>query len=798
MRFQNNEGQIIKVEFADRTTYSPTPVTTTYNELTGRDGAFKITTNNDEEVKDNQVVAQKARITVASSVAAQLSTFADGEDNRYLVTAEVEGTSNHLFTGHLVMTDHNMPFLPVVTKIPVQLTATDNLGLLKELPLTNFSGATPKGEFKKIEFLAWALSKTGLELPIVIANNYREQSSYVKTITSFAALLGGLFPNSFTISPASASFFYVGQKIKISNTASNNGIYTVTGVGSLLLFSVVSVAETIVDELDVEAHILDYHWHWAKDTYLHIKTFESEIGACEDCYTVIKKILAPFNGFITQYGGQWFIGNYDEYEGTPIKAVEFDHLGAYVGKLPDISYDITIDKTALIKFRDKDQMLSKERPFKYVEKEFRFEYPQEILDNIDFSRGGPYPSLTVEPTPYMVSYANFSSFPATGEDEKVYKDNATNKYYKWRGNSYYEIFGDEIPTATASLIEDWFYQINGATTVPKAYIKRIFEFGYERERFAELTFDPTVGNNQYLHSNPIPVSVKDKFSFGVDFRLGNNYPLSNPNPAPGSERFTRVAQLQLTGDSGTVYVWDESKGRWIVAAAGQGGLFARWTQFQDQRDWQSVSAITTGIPETGLFRVVLEHSGYTSQTVANYQNIQFEYIPYINGSYKRYKSISFKANQSGEYRANLSDQIHVADSLRKLFKGSILIKQGTKFYLTKRWYDGWRFDVPPTDDELKPLAVHHVRSLWNQHRSGFVVVSGSVLNLNSGVNAGIPSVLHAYTLSQNSAYTQNKLMLVSGVEIDYDSCKWSGTFMEYFDTVSGKDYTDPIDIKFTE
>lgn len=105
-----------------------------------------------------------------------LNTFATGEDQRWYVNYYMDdgagGNSRTVFKGYLVMDDLSEPLLPYGAE-EVTLTATDNIGLLKDIPLTDFDGNTPVGKYRISEFLAMALSKTGLSLESRVSFNIK-------------------------------------------------------------------------------------------------------------------------------------------------------------------------------------------------------------------------------------------------------------------------------------------------------------------------------------------------------------------------------------------------------------------------------------------------------------------------------------------------------------------------------------------------------------------------------------------------------------------------------------------------
>lgn len=133
---------------------------------------FKLSIIDNTESPFKVIKAQQATIEILSSDSIRMSTFSSGSDQRWGVLVyfgSFPGTP--LFVGYLVLPDMSTPFMPdpnVVT-----LTANDGLGLLKTIPITDFDDVIPYGYNRLIDYLAWALSKTGLQLTIKAAFNIK-------------------------------------------------------------------------------------------------------------------------------------------------------------------------------------------------------------------------------------------------------------------------------------------------------------------------------------------------------------------------------------------------------------------------------------------------------------------------------------------------------------------------------------------------------------------------------------------------------------------------------------------------
>lgn len=129
--------------------------------------------DNDED-KFTPIRSKQAEIQIYSSDEVDISDFAEGGDNRWYVEIETQ-TEGIIFKGYLSISDLQQEFLPDPNLII--LTATDGIGFLDGEPLTNFEGLNPVGEFRIIDFLVWALAKTGLMLDVKVCMNIRETTA---------------------------------------------------------------------------------------------------------------------------------------------------------------------------------------------------------------------------------------------------------------------------------------------------------------------------------------------------------------------------------------------------------------------------------------------------------------------------------------------------------------------------------------------------------------------------------------------------------------------------------------------
>jgi hypothetical protein len=672
IKFKNDEGNIVEANIFDQDTYEEGREIEYRPLQPSGDPVILECIDNDED-KFTSIRAKQCILSFNNSQQLNLNLFSEGQDNRWYV--EVKVSDEIKFKGFLVLNDLRENFLSPPTV--VTLTATDNIGLLKAIPLTNFDGDSPitirpKNNYRWLDYLGWALSKTSLRLPINIEHNLREEH--------------------YTSEP-----------------------------------------------------------FWSR-IYLDPKTWEEEIGVCVNCYQVLEKLLGE-ECFITQHNGEWWV----------IRVDEIDSRNRYVYKvasdlaswtLIDSDYDKTIKKTENIKWIERSPFVSLDRPHSFVKESFSFNYPKEIIDNIDFSRG------------------NFN--------------------------------GIVIPTPgyTAYNLDDWLTEMGSDfySTTPSetARIERKFEDGYEKERYVILPGG--TADRNWIRSNPVPVGAKDKFTISVDFRYDSNL--------SGSGNTAYGIHVMLMGDDGTDYVF--SKGvptkpdGWVIYNPSEiiyRTIQTTWIQnTRDEREWMSISGDVDPVPVSGDIVVRLLGLG-NSSVVQNvfFSNLQFEYIPFINGSYQKYSGQYWKVSQTGEYKAVREQEVYVSDSPRRLFKGAMIWfdSPAGKWRLAGDWYD---FSLSPTPIPVVPSNLEQygwfqAQSVWNQYRRVMRIFDGELRGITE---SDLPDLIHRYTLSDPSPHTRLRYFMCLHFSMSLKLCRWTAYFAEVFKTDELKTYDSTTEFKMIE
>lgn len=676
LKYMEFTGETVQVNLYKKSFFVPDPVTPVIHTLTGSDQPFVVSVIDNDKDKFKAIRAKRAIISFVSEPGLTAITFSDGEDNEWFVEAIVESTNDILFRGFIIMDDNQESFLDPEVSYTVRLTATDNIGTLKEVALTKPDGTNPRGDpYKIIEYLAWALQKTGLQLDIIVCDTWMEY-----TQTDFL--------------PAFDS------------------------------------------------------------TYLEPKTFEKKINTSVDCYRVLEIILGK-HLFITQRLGVWWIGSVDEMAGGVTYRFRFDYEGNYIEQLPTTSFTQTIGFTEDLQFINKDCIDRFTRPHKFVKLNYNYDSPIEIIDNIDFSRGALIAIISLPP-----------------------------------GHVGYEI-------------DDWTigkYSANSPTSPTSApitaRIERVFVDSYEKERYLVMPVDPTSsGPFVYLRSNAIYVGEKDKGTISVDYRRA----------ATGSSNFQSFIGLVLFGDDGNKYAYNAAAGGiWNPATIYGTTIFTDnyvIPSSTDKTKWNTVGFEFKPVPTSGRLFVFLKPASGTGGDV-HYANLQFDYHAFINGSYQKYTSQYFKVSQSGDYKANVDDDVYITDSPKRMFKGALLKKVGSNFILTTKWHargDLLNLGITPPISSIydHPYGHLQVYAVWNQCNRRMIELEGSIDGLKLSTAGALPDLIHNYTVNASGAeQTENKVFVLVSCDQDFRSGRWRGVLIESFDTTQPKDYTSPNEFKY--
>jgi hypothetical protein len=749
-------GQEVIVKIIDVTDTSDQEVEI---ELADNPVTIRVIDNNEDKFTPIRSKACELRLHTSPNI--NIMTFGGGGDNQYKVQIRMDSSDADVFEGWLSISDLRQDFQPDPNVLV--LTATDGLGFLKDVPLTDYNGNEFKGPNRLADYIAGCLRKTGLDKSLIAEMNVRES-------TQVASYLGHM-----------------------------------------------------------------YH-----TIYVDAQTFATGPQEFENCFSVLEKILGEYCE-LSQQKNEWYIRAIDEFDAQDSIQVRFNSAGEIQSQLPLVAYDKLIGSNMSLYqmgFMNDDASMSLQRPYKFVKHIFNFELPEELPCNIDFNRG---------------------DFIADLPDETI--DGKT-----YTAKSYEVECWDPLWANTST--DD--YQATGI------YIKKLFD-EYGNQFAHSLNLEANASRFTFVMSEPIPVQAKDKFDLSLERRLSSDVGGSGPI-------IENHIQVRLYGSNGTFWTHDSGSSvdperKWVQCTS-----TFRTNQKYFAIEYDVINDLTEAvglyngesaeIPVSGEIRILLYRSsefGDTRDTF--YSNVRFEYIPWVNGSYRQYTGQQHQVEQSGDYKASREENVYISDSPARVYKGALQKVTGTSviytgsvqfndgnqmvisgnqllnfnvgtdivitgtvsnnittkivanyynplsnnslitvsgtftneivsctisknlFGLTEGFYNGAVFPSGPPDPTfVKPYGQIQNEAVWNQFNRVFTAFEGTIDGLDTYVKDGedridIPDLMHSFFIMDAHPATNNKKFKLLHMDQNYDLCEWGLYLIEVYDSTIPKVYT---------
>lgn len=735
---------------------------------------LRIATIDDEEDKFTPIRGKQAEIKINTNSAIDIDTFCEADDETFYVEIFVD--DKIIFRGYLIIPDMEQNFMPDPNIF--KLAAVDNLGTLKSQELVDLDGNYPIGKFKLIDYISWALKKTGVIQNINVVNNLKHGSGTFTTEASFSSA-----GHSFALNASFANKIYKGQKLTISGTANNNGVFTVVDSALFTGLYIVVVHESVTDESGGTATFSDNSSaaHFYETVYLDAKTFEKQIGLGEDFYTVIRKILLE-DSVLFQSKGEWYIIRIDEFEDFSgifqMDVSVFNSNGEF--QTHDLkTFAKSVGISEIETFYNEDTVIIPDRAHRFIKETFKYNTPLETICNSDFSRGDFIED--VDPT----------------SDEQA----------------------DGAITAKTFELDDWIL-MRGYPEAPGSpiandstvFIKRLYNVvDYEDSRFIVMT-PPSAPNeaSPYILSCALPVKKLDRFESSVNFRFPSN---------PTFNFFAPIFQFALKGIDGSWWLltisdsdidlgsdaagprWVDTNGWTVNSSLGDYHLITSGTGATDFTKNQLLSydfRKVPPIPIDGKLYILLHGLNISDEDSTDnidvyYSSLSFTYYPFINGSYQKYTGQYHKISQDTKNKATRDNEVFMSDSPRILFKGSMLIFNGSDYVLSSFFTDH-NHSIGRPYGEIQAYAV------WNQYRKSARNFDGNVDFLESETEMdsqydGI-DLLHKIDLTDIDRNTANRYFMILHYEQDFNMLAMKAYIASLYRTDLGKVYTDTHEFKY--
>lgn len=333
------------------------------------------------------------------------------------------------------------------------------------------------------------------------------------------------------------------------------------------------------------------------------------------CFELLE-MIADKDVFIVQYRNAWWIMRPDDFDDSQVYITVFDADGANPVVQAGTTYTKNIGITESLKWLGASSVVEYSRPLKYSKHTF---------------------PLSIPVVPY---------------------------------NSTFE-FGDLettiSPTQKRFRVDGWLAQQNLSSPVAPSFdmwIERLYDSnGYETERYLLLMAPVAPTSNNMATCTPIPVNVRDKINFSVDFAWASDI-------SGGGTYTQRVATIRIVADDGSYWMLD-SDGKWYQSNSTWSVNF-KDLEYQfipddvDETEFVTVSVEAKEIPRTGFLYIdlyALNQQGTASDDVnIHFTNLRLDYLPFINGTYETYdKAVSKVERSELGYNSNLDEDVSISD-----------------------------------------------------------------------------------------------------------------------------------------
>lgn len=654
-----------------------------------------------------------------------ITTFYSNNDDEFMAIFTCDTTVETLFVGFLVQDDCSE--LMVDPRHPINLTFTDNLGLLKD---------------KKLDEIA-ILER--LPVSVVVNNNI---AGYSFTFTNQNDLL---------------DYFAAPNQFTISGTTLNDGTYTITMVTTIVAnqFSVFvsqpTTAETLVSALIIVQRPLGnrnvslfqiitacltatgltlpfnvYSWlheinqdnaqSFLLQTYINPESFKVSEDAYDNCYQVLESIFIPLRLSLMQTDGKWELKKWDEAAYiTPWEYFSFDANYGYIGKPNFDKYfsvgigEPTVAETGLTR--------RIERPYEYSKETFNYEQRAGLICNSSLNRVGPLIQTTSNVTTRFDDYA-LAGFTNT---------NGNNAFIR----------------VETDIVTDLEIQ---------RYIYQPYYNGIDKD----------------VSTCGIEVNAGDKFDFSVDYKwTENDNDLS---------QFRFIIQLIL--GNGDIYYLNSRSGvsiippfNWLIVGSSVNPFLYRVTDIP-LTEWQTLSL--KELNGNSLVNIPFDGKLYIHLMAANdtdagkdgiMKGFKLDYYAFINETTK-ITGHTHTDTQDKNIKNNEEIDIQVDDSPRNSIAGTLFLSSITNG-ITNRTALWRRYPGDTQERKLGHIATY--ASLFAR-RTANTIIEGTFYGLGQNNFHMNPGAIVTYTHFPNSRF------IFGRVEIDYRNDKLNFTLYELYDT----------------
>lgn len=564
-----------------------------------------------------------------------ITAFYSESDNFFKIKHYLDGQIT--FEGFLVM--DNCQELMVDYRHELNLSFTDNLGLLKDVALDNTDFQTPY-VYDSAGFALGApngviISDTNyiveIGVPFIISG-----TTFDGTYTPVSIVFGSGFYTvtvAETVTTHAAEFGFL-SVIKDMDYYGYNNLLSI--IQACLINTGLELNTTVYTRLFEQSHTIENSF--LQQTYVNTQMFLGNENF-DSCWDVLEKIFNRFNLSLFQHNGMWCIARFNELRYGTINGYVYDFNfnltgtdifnSEYLFGFEQPSYPINVSALKAIT-----------RPYKYTKDTFNYQQPKYLLKNYDLLKLGML--LRTYTTGSGINLKTYYEYVAIG----------------WTA---------------------WF----GSGVSPGVFIRIVNDYvGNEIDRCLVIKGD-SGDSARAVVGVPFEVSATDRVQLNYTFSVNLN--------VPGVA--TNILALMITDGTTTSYADEDTATNWKSGI----GWNYQFASGYDADVVQSVEIKTGQIPFDALFYVYLPIS--RPQGNSNYEtvirDIRITYIPAINLSTKVIGH-THTQTQPPDIKNNNEKTIFIDDSIRRSIVGALFLSgyTGLLRQLTTKWY---RYNVSTSE-----------------------------------------------------------------------------------------------------
>ena len=740
---------------------------------------IRVVDNNED--KFTPVRSKSCEIRLHTNPNINIITFGSGGDNQYKVQICMNYTSNVIFEGWLSISDLRQDFQPDPNVLV--LTATDGLGFLKDLPLTDYNGNRFSGPHRLADYIAGCLAKTGLDKTLIAEMNVKES-------TQSTDYLGHMY-----------NTIYLDARTFMSSIDQFNDCFTVLEkiLGEYCELSQQKDEWYIraIDEFDAQSSIqIRFNADGTIANQLPEVEYNKLIGSDMNLYQMgfmnddtQVSLQRPYKFVRHEY-------QFEQPQELPCNS-NFER-GDFIEDLPDevINFETYTQKKYKLDCWDLlkgspptfNQLSSGDLWIKRLFEGFNREAFRYVVVNWPTN---PPEALVVKSEGIDVAFGDRFTLSwdfAFGQNLGLGTGNLFVASILLEGNDgTYWFLDDPSGVATTSLtfpanqdLQMQWYLSNANWSTNYKLLQINENFGiYTNTEFRTITIE---------NVQEIPVDGK----LYIIFHWGNDVSFASNDLRLNNLRFEYIGQINgaygaFTGLENKIEQsgdYKASRDEQVYISDGPKLAFKGCLQ-KVIGDYSIMNGtITPAIFATGNY---FQLSGYWTWLFKEGLNL------IISGTTYNNTNNAFVISTAYNSLVNITSIYLTTNTIAET---AISYDISTNRYgLTEGFYNGAVFpDGPPDSGYIKPYGQIQSEAVWNQFNRVFSIFEGTIDGLDTYVldsldRYDLPDLMHSYFLMDNHPATNNKKFKLLHFDQDPDLCEWNGVFIEVLDSTIPKVYT---------